>query len=186
MPTPPREARRSGALRKPKGWGPGFSMRYTVFASSNSKPIKIGSRTPTNAGTTRRTIGCGAAQRGSGAARLSASTTVLTKGSRRPQGSASGQVSWDVARRVIRKSGYRFSETITRQLKQANGRYPPSPVPAQGSTSHPGHNAGGLMPEAAREQGGIAPSAGTALAPPPESPLAGSVRIERALRAMYP
>ena len=28
-----------------------------------------------------------------------------------------------------------------------NGRYPPSPVPVQGSTSHPGHSAGGLMPK---------------------------------------
>ena len=26
------------------------------------------------------------------------------------------------------------------------GRYPPSPVPVQGCTSHPGHNAGRLMP----------------------------------------
>ena len=34
-----------------------------------------------------------------------------------------------------------------------NGRYPPSPVPVQGSTSHPGHSAGRLMPETAREQG---------------------------------
>ena len=28
-----------------------------------------------------------------------------------------------------------------------NGRYPPSPVPVQRSTSHPGRNAGGLMPK---------------------------------------
>jgi hypothetical protein len=28
-----------------------------------------------------------------------------------------------------------------------NGRYPPSPVPVQGSTSRPGHNAGGLIPK---------------------------------------
>ena len=28
-----------------------------------------------------------------------------------------------------------------------NGRYPPSPVPVQGSTSHPGHNAGRLIPK---------------------------------------
>jgi hypothetical protein len=28
-----------------------------------------------------------------------------------------------------------------------NGRYPPSPVPVQGSTSRPGHSAGGLMPK---------------------------------------
>jgi hypothetical protein len=28
-----------------------------------------------------------------------------------------------------------------------NGRYPPSPVPVQGCTSHPGHNAGRLIPK---------------------------------------
>ena len=28
-----------------------------------------------------------------------------------------------------------------------NGRYPPSPVPVQGSTSRPGHNVGGLIPK---------------------------------------
>src|SRR3984885_522848 len=34
-----------------------------------------------------------------------------------------------------------------------NGCYPPSPVPAQGNTPRPGHSAGRLMPEAARERG---------------------------------
>jgi hypothetical protein len=28
-----------------------------------------------------------------------------------------------------------------------NGRYPPSPVPVQGCTSHPGHHAGRLIPK---------------------------------------
>jgi hypothetical protein len=45
-----------------------------------------------------------------------------------------------------------------------NGRYPPSPVPVQGSTSHPGHNAGRHDAQAAREQAAN-PLAGTALAP---------------------
>ena len=45
-----------------------------------------------------------------------------------------------------------------------NGRYPPSPVPVQGSTSHPGHNAGRHDTQAAREQAAN-PPAGTALAP---------------------
>src|ERR1700721_3005084 len=44
------------------------------------------------------------------------------------------------------------------------GRYPPSPVPVQGSTSHPGHNAGRHDAQAAREQAAN-PPAGTALAP---------------------
>src|SRR4029077_13699980 len=43
-----------------------------------------------------------------------------------PKGSASGQASWE---------------------RGLNGRYPPSPVPVQGCTSHPGHNAGRLIPK---------------------------------------
>ena len=45
-----------------------------------------------------------------------------------------------------------------------HGRYPPSPVPVQGSTSHPGRNAGRHDAQAAREQPAN-PPAGTALAP---------------------
>jgi hypothetical protein len=45
-----------------------------------------------------------------------------------------------------------------------NGRYPPSPVPVQGCTSHPGRNAGRHDAQAAREQAAN-PPAGTALAP---------------------
>ena len=45
-----------------------------------------------------------------------------------------------------------------------NGRYPPSPVPVQGCTSHPGRNAGRHDAQAAREQTAN-PPAGTALAP---------------------
>src|SRR4029077_14678521 len=45
-----------------------------------------------------------------------------------------------------------------------HGRYPPSPVPVQGSTSHPGHNAGRHDAQAAREQA-ASPPAGTAPAP---------------------
>src|SRR5271156_1233068 len=45
-----------------------------------------------------------------------------------------------------------------------HGRYPPSPVPVQGCTSHPGHNAGRHDAQAAREQP-AKPPAGTALAP---------------------
>ena len=45
-----------------------------------------------------------------------------------------------------------------------HGRYPPSPVPVQGCTSHPGHNAGRHDAQAARERPAN-PPAGTALAP---------------------
>jgi hypothetical protein len=37
-------------------------------------------------------------------------------------------------------------------LALLHGRYPRLPVPAQGCTSRPGHSAGRLMPEAARER----------------------------------
>jgi hypothetical protein len=46
-----------------------------------------------------------------------------------------------------------------------HGRYPPSPVPVQGSTSRPGRNAGRHDAQAAREQR-AKPPAGTAPAPP--------------------
>jgi hypothetical protein len=45
-----------------------------------------------------------------------------------------------------------------------HGRYPPSPVPVQGSTSHPGRNAGRHDTQAARKRTAN-PPAGTALAP---------------------
>jgi len=45
-----------------------------------------------------------------------------------------------------------------------HGRYPPSPVPVQGCTSHPGRNAGRHDAQAARERTAN-PPAGTALAP---------------------
>src|SRR5580700_9185272 len=48
--------------------------------------------------------------------------------------------------------------------RSLNGRYPPSPVPVQGCTSRPGHNAGRHDAQAAREQAAN-PPAGTALAP---------------------
>jgi hypothetical protein len=59
-----------------------------------------------------------------------------------------------------------------------NGRYPPSPVPVQGCTSHPGHNAGRHDAQAAREQ--IAnPLAGTAPAPPHGLPPEGVLQVSR-------
>ena len=130
MPTPSREARRPASERKPKGWGPGFSMAYAVFANSNSNEIKIGSRTPTDTGTT--TAPSGAAPP-CGAARLSASH----HGSHQRDSSSL---------RLSFRPGF-----LGRGL---SGRYPPSPVPVQGSTSRPGHNAGRHDAQAAREQGG--------------------------------
>jgi hypothetical protein len=52
------------------------------------------------------------------------------------------------------------------------GRYPASPVPVQGCTSHPGHNAGRHDAQAARERTAN-PPAGTAPAPPHGLPPVG-------------
>jgi hypothetical protein len=61
-----------------------------------------------------------------------------------------------------------------------NGRYPPSPVPVQGSTSHPGRNAGRHDAQAAREQAAN-PPAGTALAPMTRCASAPCPSLERGL-----
>jgi len=61
-----------------------------------------------------------------------------------------------------------------------NGRYPPSPVPVQGSTSHPGHNAGRHDAQTAREQAAN-PPAGTALAPMTRCASAPCPSLERGL-----
>src|SRR6202020_1977779 len=65
MPPPSRKARRAGSGRKPKGWGPGFSNRYAVFANSNSKPKKNRKYDADKRGHDLRTIGRGVALRGS-------------------------------------------------------------------------------------------------------------------------
>src|ERR1700688_899045 len=56
-----------------------------------------------------------------------------------------------------------------------HGRYPASPVPVQGCTSHPGHDAGRHDAQAAREQR-AKPPAGTAPAPPFGLPPEGVLR----------
>src|ERR1700676_1623117 len=59
-----------------------------------------------------------------------------------------------------------------------SGRYPPSPVPVQGSTSHPGRNAGRHDAQAAREQTAN-PPASTAPAPPHGMPPVGVLQVSR-------
>src|ERR1700746_3647953 len=61
-----------------------------------------------------------------------------------------------------------------------HGRYPPSPVPVQGSTSHPGRNAGRHDAQAAREQAAN-PPAGTALAPMTQCASVSCPSLERGL-----
>src|ERR1700719_4923041 len=59
-----------------------------------------------------------------------------------------------------------------------NGRYPPSPVPVQGSTSRPGRNAGRRDAQAARERTAN-PPASTAPAPPHGLPPVGVLQVSR-------
>jgi hypothetical protein len=61
-----------------------------------------------------------------------------------------------------------------------HGRYPPSPVPVQGCTSHPGRNAGRHDAQAARERTAN-PPAGTALAPMTRCASAPRPSLERGL-----
>ena len=61
-----------------------------------------------------------------------------------------------------------------------HGRYPPSPVPVQGCTSHPGRNAGRHDAQAAREQAAN-PPAGTALAPMTRRASVSCPSLERGL-----
>ena len=140
------------ALRK-SGVGPGFRLRLrrfrlplglTAWASLRSAPsYKFeGSGTPANAGYHRRILRCGA--RPFGARTLDGVPPRLS-----PKGIIPSQ-------RLSFRPGF-----LGRGL---NGRYPPSPVPVQGCTSHPGRNAARHDAQAAREQAAN-PPAGTALAP---------------------
>ncbi len=66
-----------------------------------------------------------------------------------------------------------------------HGRYPPSPVPVQGSTSQPGHNAGRRCPETPREQG-VWPHPQAPHSPHPRRvPSAGGVLGERVCIGAY-
>jgi hypothetical protein len=147
MPTPSREERRPESFtRKPKGWGPGFSMPYAVFAISIPTTIKNRKQDADRRWSYPPHL-TGAAPP-SGAARLSASH----HGSHQRE-SSSLRLS---VRPGFLGRGLTQIETIDHALAQtrASGRYPPSPVPVQGSTPRPGRNAGGLDARAARERGG--------------------------------
>jgi hypothetical protein len=145
IPTPSRKARRSGSERKPKGWGHGFSKAYAAFAISNSSTIKNRKQDADKRGSP--SAPSGAARAHTEHARLSASH----HGSHQRESSSL---------RLSFRPGF-LGRGLTQDRKQrscagntANGRYPPSPVPVQGSTSRPGHNAGRHDAQAAREQGG--------------------------------
>ena len=116
---------------------PGITLR-SIRATKKYE----GSGTPEKQGHDRRILRCGA--RPFGARTLDGVPPRLS-----PQGIIPSQ-------RLSFRPGF-----LGRGL---NGRYPPSPVPVQGSTSHPGRNAGRHDAQAARKQAAN-PPAGTALAP---------------------
>jgi hypothetical protein len=141
--TLPREARRPGRTWKERG-GASVSLFATPVSPKpkcKRKKLKEAERRQTQ-GHNRRILRCGA--RSFGARTLDGVPPRLS-----PQGIIPSQ-------RLSFRPGF-----LGRGL---NGRYPPSPVPVQGSTSHPGHNAGRHDAQAAREQAAN-PPAGTALAP---------------------
>ena len=106
------------------GVGLSFGLPFEL-RSIKLQEINEGSGTPANAGYHRRILRCGA--RSYGARTLDGVPPRLS-----PKGVISSQ-------RLSFRPGF-----LGRGL---NGRYPPSPVPVQGCTSRPGHNAGGLIPK---------------------------------------
>jgi hypothetical protein len=134
---------RSGA-GKGQGWLPAFRSSVTPVSPDQASRIKIneGSGTPANAGHQPPHLAMRRALYG-------ARTLVGVPPRLSPKGIIPSQ-------RLSFRPGF-----LGRGL---NGRYPPSPVPVQGCTSHPGRNAGRHDAQAAREQAAN-PPAGTALAP---------------------
>ena len=139
-----REARNRFGPRKGQGWGLSFGLPLRPFRPIKAfkKQINEGSGTPANAGSQPPHLAMRRAL--NGARTLDGVPPRLS-----PKGIISSQ-------RLNFRPGF-----LGRGL---NGRYPPSPVPVQGCTSHPGRNAGRHDAQAAREQAAN-PPAGTALAP---------------------
>jgi hypothetical protein len=104
--------------------GPVFRSSVTSASPDQSKKIKEAERRQTQV-TNRRILRCGARPCG-------ARTLVGVPPRLSPKGIVPSQ-------RLSFRPGF-----LGRGL---NGRYPPSPVPVQGCTSRPGHNAGGLIPK---------------------------------------
>src|SRR6202023_1754700 len=113
--------RETGPVQGKGRGGPAFRSSVIPVSSdqASKKQINEGSGTPANAGYHRRILRCGA--RPFGARTLDGVPPRLS-----PKGIIPSQ-------RLSFRPGF-----LGRGL---NGRYPPSPVPVQGSTSHPGRNA---------------------------------------------
>jgi hypothetical protein len=116
------------------------TTRHLLFSSLKKER---GGGTPANAGYHRRILRCGARSFG-----------ARTPDGVPPRLSPKGIIP---SQRLSFGPGF-----LGRGL---HGRYPPSPVPVQGCTSHPGRNAGRHDAQAARERTAN-PPAGTAPAPP--------------------
>ena len=142
--------------------GLSFSVPLRPFRPINLQELNEGSGTPANAGYHRRILRCGARPFG-----------ARTLDGVPPRLSARGEYS---SPRLSFRPGF-----LGRGL---NGRYPPSPVPVQGCTSRPGHNAGRHDAQAAREQAAN-PPAGTALAPMTQCASVSCPSLERGLSSNW-
>jgi hypothetical protein len=149
--------RETGPVQGKGRGGPGFRSSVISVSPDQSHKKKEAERRQTQ-GNHRRILRCGA--RSFGARTLDGVP---------PRLSARGEYS---SPRLSFRPGF-----LGRGL---NGRYPPSPVPVQGCTSHPGHNAGRHDAQAAREQAANQP-AGTALAPMTQCASAPCPSTERGL-----
>jgi hypothetical protein len=134
-------SRETGPVQGKSGVGPAFRSSVIPVSSDPSNKIKEAERRQT-LGNNRRILRCGARPFG-----------ARTLDGVPPRFSPRGVIS---SPRLSLRPGF-----LGLGL---NGRYPPSPVPVQGCTPHPGRNAGRHDAQAAREQT-AKPPAGTALAP---------------------
>ena len=131
----PDGAQRNPGTKYPVAPPPRISLRSIRATKKERRKRNAGKRGPSSAP-------CDAARACGGALVCRRSTAVLARGSISSQ-------------RLDFRPGF-----LGRGLY---GRYPPSPVPVQGCTSHPGHGAGRRDAQAARERTAN-PPAGTALA----------------------
>ena len=120
-----RQARNRSGPGEGQGWGLPFSLPLFQFRPVKLQKINEGSGTPANAGHQPPHLAMRRALNG-------ARTLVGVPPRLSPKGIIPSQ-------RLGFRPGFLGLGP--------NGRYPPSPVPVQGCTSHPGRNAGRLIPK---------------------------------------
>ena len=130
---------------------------FPEFPCAHPGRKQRGSGTPRDASSQPAPCGHGAPLAGALASRRP--TAALARGTAGPQGSAPGHASGDSPERSILWTANRGEDRA-----RLHGCYPRRTNPRTVSTSRAGHNAGRLMPDAARERV-TNPPAGTALAP---------------------